>query len=126
MEDAELALVSMGTMGATARLAVDAARERGLRAGSLRLRMLRPFPEAPLRQALAGARRVAVLDRDISPCVGGIVWSEIRGLVDREALVQGYMVGVGGGDVRPPHLERILEDLQARSEPGAPVLEEVG
>jgi len=40
--------------------------------------------------------------------------------------VQGYMVGVGGGDVRPQHIGEILDDLGGRTEAGAPVFKEVG
>jgi len=126
MDDAELALVSMGTTAATARLAVDAAREKGVKAGSVQVRMFRPFPEAPLRRALAGAKRIAILDRDVCPGLGGILWAEARGALDRDALVQGFMIGVGGGDVRPAHLVGVLDDLAARTEAGAPAFLEVG
>lgn len=126
MDDAELVIVSMGTTASTARLAVDAARERGIRAGALRLRMFRPLPEAALREALAGAKRVAVLDRDSSPGLGGILWGEVRGLASPGALVQNYLVGLGGGDIRPEHIERILEDLARREGAGEPLFMESG
>ena len=126
MEDAEVALVSMGTTAATARLAVDAARECGMKAGSVQVRMFRPFPEGELSVALARARRIAVLDRDVCPGLGGILWAEARGVVRHDALVQGYMVGVGGGDVRPEHLGEILADVGARWESAAPIFKEVG
>jgi pyruvate/2-oxoacid:ferredoxin oxidoreductase alpha subunit len=126
MDDADLVLVSMGTTASTARLAVDAARARGIRAGSLRLRMFRPLPEAALRAALAGKRRVAVIDRDSSPGLGGIVWGETRGLSEPGAIVQSYLVGLGGGDIRPEHLERILDDLIARDRAGEPSFLESG
>jgi len=124
MDDADLVLVSMGTTASTARLAVDAARERGIRAGALRLRMFRPLPDAVLRAALAGKRRVAVLDRDVSPGLGGIVWSELRGMADPGAVMQSYLVGLGGGDIRPEHLGRVLDDLAGRESAGAPLFME--
>jgi pyruvate/2-oxoacid:ferredoxin oxidoreductase alpha subunit len=126
MEDAEVVLVSMGTMAATARRTVDAARERGIAAGALQLRMFRPLPEAALTAALARARRIAVLDRNVCPGFGGIVWGELRGLVPREAILQDYLVGIGGGDVRPHHLGEVIDDILGRREAGAPVLKEVG
>ena len=125
MEDADLVLVSMGTTGATARVAVDQARARGVRAGALRVRMFRPFPEAALREALGGATRVAVVDRDVSPGLGGVLWGELRGVCRGETLVQGYMVGLGGGDIRPHHLGEVLDDLAARDRAEAPILKEV-
>jgi pyruvate/2-oxoacid:ferredoxin oxidoreductase alpha subunit len=126
MDDADLVLVSMGTTASTARLAVDAARARGIRAGALRIRMFRPLPVEALRRALARAERVAVLDRDSSPGLGGIVWGEVRGLAARDAIVQSYLVGLGGGDIRPEHLERVLADLASRDVAGEPHFMEAG
>ncbi|HEY7728332.1 MAG TPA: pyruvate ferredoxin oxidoreductase [Candidatus Eisenbacteria bacterium] len=126
MEDAEMVIVSMGTTASTVRSAVDAARERGVKAGSLRLRMFRPLPEEMLRSRLAGRRRIAVIDRDACPGLGGIVWGELRGLGEPGAVVQNYLVGLGGGDIRPEHVERIIEDLAGRSEAGEPEFLEAG
>ena len=126
MEDAEVALVAMGTTASTVRTAVDAARERGVKAGALRVRMFRPFPGDALRHLLAGCRRVGVIDRDLSPGLGGVLWGELRGAVAGTALVQGYMMGLGGGDVRPEHVEGVLKDLLARESAGAPEIVEAG
>jgi pyruvate/2-oxoacid:ferredoxin oxidoreductase alpha subunit len=125
MEDAELALVSMGTTAATVRLAVDEARARGIKAGALRVRMFRPFPERELRAALAGCRRVGILDRDISLGHGGVLWSETRGVAPPGSLVQGWMLGLGGGDVRPEHVTALIDELRAREAAGEPELVEV-
>lgn len=126
MDGAEVVLVSMGTIGSTVRESVDRARERGVKAGSLRVRMFRPFPEDLLRQHLAGRARVGVIDRNLSPGFGGILWGELRGTVGGATLVQGYMAGLGGGDVRALHVDEMLEDLLARDEPGPPRMMEVG
>jgi pyruvate/2-oxoacid:ferredoxin oxidoreductase alpha subunit len=125
MEDAEVALVSMGTTASTVRAAVDQARARGLRAGALRVRMFRPFPERELRELLGRCRRVGVLDRDLSLGHGGVLWSETRGCAPSAALVQGYVLGLGGGDVRPEHVAALLDDLLARPAAGAPEILEV-
>jgi pyruvate/2-oxoacid:ferredoxin oxidoreductase alpha subunit len=126
MEDADLVLISMGTTAATVRVAVDEARENGMRVGALRVRMFRPFPERVLRSALAGARRVGVIDRDISLGHGGVLWSETRGTAPGGSLVQNYVVGLGGGDIRPQHVTRVLEDLASRDAAGAPEIMEIG
>ena len=125
-EDAEVLLVSMGTTAATAAQAVDSLREQGVRAGSLRVRMYRPFPHQLLREQLAGCKRLAVIDRDISPGLGGVLWSELRGSADPDAVVQSYMVGLGGGDIRPHHLEELARDVLGRDTAGAPMIKEVG
>lgn len=125
MDDAEVVLVSMGTMASTARTVVDAARERGLKVGSLRVRMFRPLPADLSTRHLAGRERIGVLDRDLSPGLGGILWGELRGCVPDGPLIQNYMIGLGGGDVRAQHLEALLEDLLSREAPGKPQFMEV-
>lgn len=126
MEDAEIALLSMGTTAATVRRAVDRAREQGIKVGALRIRMFRPFPEAILRRHLAPCTRVGVIDRDISLGLGGVLWSETRGTAAPNAVVQSYMAGLGGGDVRPEHILSLLEDLRSRDTAGEPAFVETG
>ncbi len=124
-EDAELVLLSMGTTASTTRHAVDLARARGIKAGSVRLSRLRPFPVRELRAALAGKKRIGVLDRDISLGLGGVLWSEALACVPSNALVQNYILGLGGGDIRPEHVLARIEDLAAREHAGAPEIVEV-
>jgi len=124
MDDADIVLVSMGTTASTSRVVVDAAREQGLKVGSLRVRMFRPFPEDLLREHLSGRQRIAIMDRDVCPGLGGVLWGEVRGVVP-DALMQGYMVGVGGGDVQPKHIQEVLDDLIALDAPGTPKIMEV-
>ena len=126
VDDADVVLVSMGTTAATARASVDVLRERGVKAGSLRVRMYRPFPFDLLRRHLAGRARIAVVDRDISPGFGGVLWGELLGCTDHDSIVQSYLTGLGGGDIRPHHLVEIVEDVIARDEAGAPCFKEVG
>ena len=125
MGDAEIALVSMGTTASTVRRVVDAARQRGVRVGSVRVRMFRPFPERQLRDLLRGCRRVGVLDRDISLGHGGVLWSELRGAVRDGCVVQNYILGLGGGDIRPENIAQVLEDLGERSTAEEPKLMEI-
>lgn len=125
MDDAETVLVSMGTTAATVRTVVDEARARGQKVGALRVRMFRPFPEARLTELLAGRMRVGVIDRDVCPGLGGVLWSEVRGTAAPSAIVQGYMLGLGGGDIRPTHISRVLHNLLGRDAAGTPTMMEV-
>jgi pyruvate/2-oxoacid:ferredoxin oxidoreductase alpha subunit len=125
-DDAEVLLISIGTIAATVRKVVDQAREKGIKAGALRVRMFRPFPEAILKKLLAGKQRVGVIDRNLCPGLGGILWAELRGIADPACLTQDYIAGVGGGDVRQHHVQWILDDLLARKTAGAPAFVEVG
>ncbi len=125
MEDAEIVLISMGTTAATVRKAVDRARDEGLAVGALRVRMFRPFPGRELAALLAGRERIAILDRDISLGHGGVLWSEARGFAPPNALVQNYMLGLGGGDIRPEHITQVLADLRGRRAADEPLIMEV-
>jgi pyruvate/2-oxoacid:ferredoxin oxidoreductase alpha subunit len=125
-EDADVLVVSMGTIGSTVERAVDAAREKGIRLGGLRVRAFRPFPAELLAAAFRGRERIAVIDRNVSLGFGGVLWGEARGLADPGAVVQGYMIGIGGGDVRPEHVLAIAEDAASRRGAGVPVLLEAG
>ena len=124
VEDAETVIVSMGTIGATAEQMVDQLRQQGMRVGALRIRMFRPFPISLIKAALTTARRVAVIDRDISLGYGGVLWGEVSSILGREKLVQNYMAGIGGGDVRPQHLIEIIDDIGKREDAGEPVIME--
>ena len=125
MDDAEIAMVAMSTTASTVRAVVDEARQRGQHLGAVRVRMFRPFPETELREVLKGCRRVAFLDRDISLGLGGILWAEGRACARPDALVQNYILGLGGGDIRPREIEHILADLLARQQAGEPSILEV-
>ncbi|MDR3526135.1 MAG: hypothetical protein P4L57_02575 [Rhizomicrobium sp.] len=123
-DDAETLIVSMGTMGITAERVVDDMRAAGARVGSLRLRLFRPLPVDAIRAVFAGKKRIAILDRNIGLGLGGVLWSDTRALADPGAVVQNYLTGLGGGDVRPEHIAKIVADIAAREISGAPMLME--
>ena len=129
MDDAEIALVTMGSIGGTARVAVDALRGDGVPVGLVRLRLFRPFPARELADTLAGVDRIAVIDRNCSIGSGGIVAAELRaGLSacdETDASVFSYIAGLGGVDVPVERIVAIVRDAQQRR-PGspAPILEE--
>jgi pyruvate/2-oxoacid:ferredoxin oxidoreductase alpha subunit len=123
-EDAETLIVSMGTIGATAERAVEKLRAEGRAVGSLRVRLFRPLPVEAIRAAYAGKKRIAVIDRDISLGLGGVLWAETRALAEPGTVVQNYLAGLGGGDVRPEHIVAMLADLERRETAGAPSMME--
>jgi pyruvate/2-oxoacid:ferredoxin oxidoreductase alpha subunit len=92
--------------------------------GSLRVRLFRPLPVEAIRACYAGKRRIAVIDRNISLGLGGVLWSETRCLADPGAVVQNYVAGLGGGDVRPEHIAAMLADLEPREIAGPPAIME--
>lgn len=124
-DDAETLIVSMGTIPITAERAVDQLRAEGKMVGSLRVRLFRPLPEAAIRAAFAGKKRVAVIDRNIGLGMGGVLWSDTRALADPGTVVQDYLAGMGGGDIRPEHIVKVVADIEAREASGTPMLMEV-
>ena len=115
-DGAETILVTSGTITSTARTAIDARRARGERVGLVKVKMFRPFPAALLRDALRGARRVAVLDRNLSPGSGGIFAEELRSALydlpgDERPLVHGTILGLGGRDVTPETIDAIIDHV---------------
>ena len=103
-EGADLVLVTMATLAGTAAATLPALRAEGARVGLVRVRVLRPFPAETLREVLRGARRVLVLDRNLSPGCGGVLHAELAAALAPLAdppLVLGALGGLGGRDVRP-------------------------
>lgn len=125
MEDAELALVIIGSSAGTAKAAVDMLREQGVKAGLIKIRVFRPFPAEELAQALSGVKAVAVMDKaeSFSAC-GGPLFAETRSaLYDLESRPRtvGYVYGLGGRDITPAHFKQIfarLADIAAGGELG--------
>jgi pyruvate/2-oxoacid:ferredoxin oxidoreductase alpha subunit len=123
-DDAELVLVTSGSMATTAREVVRQRRAAGEKIGLVKLKMYRPFPEAVLRDACQSATRVAVLDRNYAAGSGGIFWQDTRAAFQGhrdDLLIQNYLTGLCGGDVTPAVIDDILADLASRSEAGNPV-----
>jgi pyruvate/2-oxoacid:ferredoxin oxidoreductase alpha subunit len=113
-EDAELLLVTSGTVTSTARFVVDRRRAAGEAIGLVKVKMFRPFPAGPLREALAGVERVAVLDRNISPGHSGIFAEETRASLydlptEDRPQVYGYIIGLGGRDVTPSVIDEVID-----------------
>lgn len=120
LDDAEVVLVASATPARTARRAVDALRERGVRAGVLRVRRFRPFPATAIREALTGRRCVAVLDRNVSLGGEGIFATEIKSALYGAAdapPVHGFVAGLGGQDITPKTVEDILTTAVGRDRP---------
>ena len=111
-EDCETLLMTMGSFSETAMMAVDKMREAGQKVGLFRIRLWRPFPYQELRQTVAGARTLIVLDRAISLGMGGPVASEIKSALyalESRPRVVGFVGGLGGRDISPGDFEAIIQ-----------------
>ena len=119
LEDAETVLVTAGTIGSTAKVTIDALRAKGKKVGMLRMRLFRPFPKANLVEALGHARKIAVIDRNISLGQEGIFCEELKSALysrAKETLVFGFVLGLGGTNVSPFHIEKVLSMTEKMEE----------
>ena len=119
-DDADLVIACAGTMSSVARLAVDRARDRGIRAGLVKIRVFRPLPAAAWQQVFTRAKKVAVVDRNLSCSMGGIFASEIKSVLQGVAgapLVFSVVAGLGGRDVTPDDMEGIIHAVQDQKTP---------
>ncbi len=112
LDDASIALVTLGSTSGTAKVAVDAARERGIDVGLIKLRSLRPFPQEALRLALQGKAAVGVMDRSVSfGWMTGVVYQEVsaalRPLGGCPPLID-FIDGLGGSDITLEDYERAI------------------
>ena len=122
-EDAETILIASGTVATTAHGVVEALREKGEKVGLIKIKMFRPFPAEAIRTLSAHAKRIGVLDRNYAAGIGGIFCHDVKASLQghSDCLVQGYLTGVGGGDVVPAMVREVMSDLVQRTEAGEPV-----
>jgi pyruvate ferredoxin oxidoreductase alpha subunit len=113
LDDAEDVLVMTNAFASKGKAAVDAARAEGGRVGLLRLRMIRPWPADAIRHALQGRRAVAVLDQNLAPGQGGILFQEIAACLYHDALrpqaLCSFIGGLGGKNLSEGEFRAIFE-----------------
>ncbi|OGO19874.1 MAG: pyruvate ferredoxin oxidoreductase [Chloroflexi bacterium RBG_16_50_9] len=111
-EGAKVLLLTLGSFGETASVAIDRMRESGKDVGQIRLRLWRPFPFEELRQAVKDADILIILDRDLSPGgPGGVVASEVKAALyhqSKKPKVVSFVGGLGGRDVTEAGFEDII------------------
>jgi pyruvate ferredoxin oxidoreductase alpha subunit len=99
LEDAEHAIVAMGSIVSTARLLVDELRKQGKKIGLVKVKTWRPFPAQALSEMLQKVKYVTVLDKNIVFGVGGALATDLKAnLYGRgEMVINGAILGLGGG-----------------------------
>ena len=124
LEDAELAVVALGSTCGTTKVVVDELREQGTKAGLLKIRSFRPFPEAEIAEALGNAKAIGVLDRSISfGAPGGPVHKEIKAALygtGREIGIVNYIYGLGGRDMSVNDIKKAFAGLESVARDGTP------
>ena len=111
-EDADLILLTMGTMGAEAKIAVDNLRNESLKVGVARVRVFRPYPREAIRKLAENTQMFAIIDRGISFGMEGFLAEETKAsLYDQKnkPLIAGFIAGLGGRDVTFQTIEKIAK-----------------
>jgi pyruvate ferredoxin oxidoreductase alpha subunit len=116
LEDAEIAVVVVGSTAGTTRMIVDKLRAKGIKAGMVRVRVFRPFPHAEYAKALEHVKVVGVMDRaDSFGAQGGPVFLEIRAALydnDPRPQVLPFIYGLGGRDIFPDDIQQAFAVLE--------------
>lgn len=123
VEGAEALIVTMGSMAATARQAVDRLRAAGKPVGLLKIRSFRPFPFEEVARWIRDVRSVAVVDRNVVFGVGGAVYREVLMALASAGLTRpalGFVAGLGGREVTLSDMESIGERAMAAAATGKP------
>lgn len=114
LDDADYAVVAMGSTAGTLKDIVDELRAEGKKVGSIKLRLFRPFPSQELAKTLEGLKGVAILDRAVSIGASGPLFPEVRSALyeakDKPKL-KNYIYGLGGRDIKPEELKHVYKQL---------------
>lgn len=116
MEDAELVIVCMNSTAGTTKFVVDSLREKGVKAGLLKIRMFRPFPSEEIAKVLSKAKAVAILDKaDPVNGAGGALFTDVTSAAYMNNInvpMVNYIYGIGGRDTTSYDIENVFSDLQ--------------
>jgi pyruvate ferredoxin oxidoreductase alpha subunit len=115
-EDADTIVIAIGSIAGTVRLAVDSMRAKGIKAGMLKLRFMRPFPADELRTLTAGAKAVGVIDKDLSYGYEGTVFTNVSAALKHMSAAPAmlnFIAGLGGRDIDVSDVMAMFDQLAA-------------
>ncbi len=126
LEDADVVVVTAGTIGCTARVAIDELRKTGKQVGMVRIRLFRPFPKQKLIESLKHAKKIAVIDRNLSPGQQGVFCEEVKAAlypITQGVPVFGFTLGLGGTNVSTLHIKKAFAMVEHMNEaPPEPIV----
>ncbi len=114
MEDAQVAIVAIGTTVESAIVAAKEARKEGIKAGVVGIRVFRPFPFKEIGDILGNVKAIATLDRSAPGGTFGALFNEISAAMlsqKKTPVILDYIYGLGGRDITMNDLKGIIEDL---------------
>lgn len=114
-EDAEYIIITLGSIAGLVRETVDRLRKTGFKAGLLRLRYIRPFPNEEIAREVKNAKAIAVLEKDISFGNEGTVYTNVNSALKKESISipsSNYIGGLGGRNISSGEIEKIFDELK--------------
>jgi len=124
-EGAEILLMTSGTVTSTSRIVIGKLIEKGYNVAGIKIKRFRPFPSEEIFEEVKGAKKLAVIDRNLSAGVGGIFAQELRAaLYSREERPQvfGFISGLGGRDITPELIEEAIQYTAEHHRPEEEIL----
>ncbi len=124
-EGAEVLLMTSGTVTSTSRTVIQKLVQKGVSVAGIKIKRFRPFPSEEIYEAIKGAKKLAIIDRNLSAGVGGIFAQELRAsLYSREERPQvfGFISGLGGRDITPDLIEEALQYTLEHPQPKEEIL----
>jgi len=121
IEDAEVAVVAMGSNYETAKIAADKAREKGIKAGVVCPRSFRPFPIKEVAEILKNVKAIGAMDRSCPMGTIGALHNEVAGALNAfgyNSIITGYIYGLGGRDTTVEDNLEVFKDLAMNAEAG--------
>lgn len=113
-EDAEVVLVALGSVCGTVRVVVDKMRAEGKKVGLLKIRYMRPFPEAEIKDLARRVQAIGVIDKDISFGYEGTVYTNVNSAlskIDKYVYKSNFIGGLGGRDITKAEIEDMYNKL---------------
>ena len=115
-DDAEYVIVTIGSVSGLVRSVVDELRRDGVAAGLLKIRYMRPFPDAEIAEILRGVKAVGVLEKDISFGYEGTVFTNVNSALQVAGLsvrTSNFIGGLGGADISREQIRDIFQSLES-------------
>ena len=115
MEDAEIAVVCMNSTAGTTKTVVDELREKGIKAGMVKVRVFRPFPAEEIAEALGNLKAVAIMDKaDSLNAIGGALYEDVISSMytaKKQVPAVSYVYGIGGRDTTSNNIHEVFDYL---------------
>lgn len=115
MEDAEIAVVCMNSTAGTTKTVVDELREKGIKAGMIKVRVFRPFPAEEIAEALGNLKAVAIMDKaDSLNAMGGALYEDVISSMytaKKQVPAVSYVYGIGGRDTTSNNIHEVFDYL---------------